>query len=152
MWTDQKKLGCVFKWKIHCSCHISCHISQTKLVMSCKLQQNLFHIFKCSTSDLTAKHILLNERIWNGNGWMHVEGWRWACINIWLIGNQPILDIVDILSLLLHQLIEYIQWKDFPNRKHRLIAWTVNVFPCHPFLMRLFDEMFYFTRCQKFQQ
>ena len=39
--------------------------------------------------------IVWNERIWiwNWNGRMHVVGGgRWACINIWLIGNQRILE------------------------------------------------------------
>ena len=59
------------------------------------MKKNMTHI---ACHNIWIKTYFPNERIWisNGNGPMHVVG-RWACINIWLIGNQRILEL-DIVS------------------------------------------------------
>ena len=73
--------------------------------------------------------IVWNERIWiwNWNGRMHVVGGgRWACINIWLIGNQRILERAGYCELL-HQHIESLFSFRFlrkhTNKSHVTLYW-----------------------------
>lgn len=63
---------------------------------------------------------------------MHVVG-RWACINIWLIGNQRILEL-DIVSTNIESILKYFQQN---------ITRIATAVPCHSFLIDLLLGLFF---------